>query len=179
MKKAVKMLMRGGLAVIFAAAMFAQAFAIEGVKPVTPAVSVPTRADLSIHGIYANSCAPCVSELGRVNAIYMNNITVGVDKKDISTPAAARTEPSTVVGTLRVTYYDFNLGRLETKSYMLQNSHFGASNSASITITTTPVLVKRSDGIRAEIQLNPGYAAIDPNAANNVMIKKDCAVLLE
>ncbi|MFB3884112.1 MAG: hypothetical protein ACE144_02720 [Thermodesulfobacteriota bacterium] len=133
--------------------------------------TIPTQADLSVNGIYAERCK---CDLTDVDALYVGNITVDVGKRDISTPERIRTEPSAVVGTLRVSYHNLLLGRVETRTMMIQNSHM---HTGSVTAVATPVLIKKSVGIRAEIQLNsPGYANTDPNSANNVKIQKECVM---
>lgn len=177
MKKVVKMLMRGSLVVIFAATMFTLSFAEDIRKAPAGTVALPSQADLAVTGIYATDCK---CDLPEFDMFFMGEIAVEVSKKDISTPAAARTEPSVVVGTLVVTYHNPVTRRDERQVVMLQNSHFStATGTGYIKVIHRPVLVKKSVGVKAEITLNsPGYATTDPNTGNNVMTKKTCEVML-
>ncbi len=161
-----------GLAVLGAALLAAASPspAIEARSPAVAAVKPATQADLSVTAIHASRCK---SDLSDVDAFYMGDINVNVAKRDISTPASARTEPSVVVGTLKVTYHDLLAGRVVTQNLMIANSNIG-----SVAVVRTPVLVKKSVGIKAEFLLNPLYATTDPNTANNVLIKNECQVLI-
>jgi hypothetical protein len=177
MKTATALLLKSGLIVIIMTTLLPLTFAAD--IRTAPAVSaaLPTKADLAVTGIFATSCK---CDLPEFDMFFMNDISVEISKKDISTPAAARTEPSVVVGTLIVTYQNPITGREEKRNVMFQNSNLNTSTgTASLKIFMGPVLVKKSVGVKAEIFLNaPNYAATDPNAANNVMIKKACEVML-
>jgi hypothetical protein len=165
------------LTAVLTMVMFSLSFAVDIQKAPTGTVSLPTRADLAVIGIYAFSCK---CDLPEFDMFFMNRVEVGMSKTDISTPAAAMREPSVVVGILTVTYYNPITRRDESQRVMLQNHHFGAGGIARIEVIRSPILVRKSTGIRAEIQLNsPGYAQMDPNAANNVMTVKKCEVFLE
>lgn len=173
MERKRRLFIKGSLIAIFVVVLFSLSFAASPVERAAPkgTATLPTQADLSINAIYASQCK---CDLTDVDALYMGDITVDVGKRDISTPDRIRSEPSAVVGTLRVTYHNLLAGRVETQTLMIQNSHIGL-----VRVIRTPVLIKKSAGIRAEIQLNsPGYANIDPNPGNNVMIKKACEIML-
>lgn len=174
MERKRRVFIRGSLIAIFLVALFSLSFAASPVERVAPTVTatLPTQADLSINGIYALECK---CDLTDVDALYMKDISVDVGKRDISTPERLRSEPSAVVGTLRVTYHNYLVGRVETHTLMIQNSHI--HGGGMVRVVRNPVLIKKSVGVRAEIQLNsPGYANIDPNPANNVMIQRNCVM---
>jgi hypothetical protein len=163
----------GSVIAIVVVVLVSLSFAASAVERAGPGgtVTVATQADLSINGIYAIECK---CDLSDVDALYMRDITVDVGKRDISTPDRLRSEPSAVVGTLRVSYHNLRAGRVETRTMMIQNSHM---HIGSVRVIATPVLVRKSVGVRAEIQLNsPGYADVDPNLANNVMVQKNCVM---
>ncbi len=164
-----------GIALLGAVLSEAPALAIEAQRPaVAPRApaALPTQADLSVNAIHAKQCKCDISD---VDALYMGDIRVDVAKRDISTPAAARTQAGVVVGYLKVTYHDLAAGRPVTHNLMVQNENMGKT----VRVVDRPVLVKKSVGIKAELRLNsPGYAGTDPVPSNNVMIKTDCQVLI-
>jgi hypothetical protein len=163
------------LTAVLTMVMFSLSFAVDIQKTPRRTVTLPTQVDLSINAIWASDCK---CDLSDVDALYMGGITVDFGKRDISTPAVARTEPSRVVGTISVTYHDLLAGRPVTQTKMIQNFSF-TGGAGSIRVVSRPVLIKKSVGVKAEIELNsPGYAQIDPNAANNTMTKKECEIML-
>jgi hypothetical protein len=140
-----------------------------------PPVRLRTEADLGITAIFASNCK---CDLSDVDALYMGDISVDIGKKDIRVSEESRREPGRVAGFLTVTYHDLLAGRSVTQTLMLQNNIF-TGGVGTIRVVRNPVLVKKSMGIRAEIRLNsPGYADVDPNSGNNVMIVKDCQIML-
>jgi hypothetical protein len=127
------------------------------------------QADLGVEGIYAYSCA---CDLPGVDALYMNKITV-----EVSAKFKARLDDSAVIGTLKVTYYDLMTGRLETRAVMLQAYLFRGRSSNVVEVVSSAVLIKKSVGVRAEVQAS-GAISSDPNPANNVKKENVCRVRL-
>lgn len=177
MKKTVRILLRFSMISVFLAVMVLISFAQDIQKLPADTKKLRTEADLSVNAIFATPCK-CKADLEVLDVLYLDSIIVEVGKRDIRVPPDVSKEPSFVVGTLTVTYHDLLAGRLVTHTMMISNYNFTAG-SGDIHVIKTPVLVKKSAGIRAEIKLNsPAYANVDPNPANNVKTIKDCVTLL-
>jgi hypothetical protein len=167
------------LVLLLGLAILPAAYALDPPQLPKPVVGVPTapvpvrpsQADLSVTGIYANSCK---CDLADVNAVYLGGITVRFARANVS---LAPTEPSAVVGTLAVSWQDA-AGTAQNRTVMLQNSNFSPAGAGEVRVVTDPILARKSVGVTAELRLNPAYAATDPNPANNMKRTDRCEVYL-
>lgn len=135
--------------------------------------SAPTAAektvDLAVVDIYAHNCA---CELQGVDALYFNKIQV-----EISAQFKFAVSDSAVIGLLKVTYFDLMSGRNESREVMLQAYLFRRGPTALVDVVTTPLLIKKSVGVTAEVKV-AGEATRDPNPANNKKTVNICKVRL-
>lgn len=168
MKRKIIVLMKIGLVAIFLDVIFSMSFAIEPIK--IPAVDPKTlqepmekpSTNLGVEKIYSSLCK---CDLSDVDALYMNQIIVYVSNHAPSGGSGI----SSAKGVLKVTYHDLIKGRLETVS---RNVEVPLGMSAPFGILDGPVLVRKSLGVKAEVQIS-GFA-VDSYPANNVKTVYNC-----
>lgn len=134
-------------------------------KQVQAPIAKP-KADLRVDVIHSTSCA---CDLPGIDAFYMGNILV-----DVSNGSGAAT-----AGTLTVTYHDLSVGHMVTVTKPISTLNPYPTNPWCLQmfkVVDTPVLVKKSVGIKAEIKPSPPVT--DSNPANNVKIEKRCAPMV-
>lgn len=133
-------------------------------KPVERVV-MPPRADLRVDIIHSSSCG---CDLPGVDAFYVANILV-----DVSNGSGASTASK-----LTVTYYDLNSGpKTIVKDIPSLNAY--PTNPWALqrfTVLSQPALIKKSTGIKAEIQ--PVAPVTDSNPANNVKVTNKCDIMV-
>ncbi len=129
------------------------------------AAKIPKIADLKVDTIHSYNCG---CELEGVDAFYMANIMVDV--------ANASGVPTS--STLTLTYHDLVAGpQTVIKSISTLNSY--PTNPWALqrfVVVNHPVLVKKSTGIRAEIQPTP--PTTESNPVNNVKIVNRCDIMV-
>jgi hypothetical protein len=102
----------------------------------------------------------------------MNGINVAVSNNHMK-PGGASTG-----GTLKVTYHDLIAGHLKTVTKTVPTLNPHPTNPWAILefpVVTTPVLVKKSVGVKAESM--PSGPVVDPNLNNNVKKVHRCNVM--
>ncbi len=110
-------------------------------------------------------CSACSDILSRVDAIFLNDLTVGVYCDGYSSRVREAT------GTVRVTYYDLSQGRTVTKTKSFTVACMGQPRDVLVQVVNHPLLIKRSSGIRAEVI--PGFGFRDTNRDNNTLTERD------
>lgn len=129
------------------------------------------KTDLRVDVIHSSRC-PC--ELPGVNAFYMANIMVDVSNHKVG-GVGAPTE-----SILTVTYFDLMQGKMVTITKNLPKMNPYPTNPWTLqrfVVVNTPVLVKKSLGIKAVIK--PKSTSItDPVPVNNTKIVKKCMVMV-
>lgn len=134
--------------------------------PVKPLIPKPTT-DLKVDAIHARTCK---CDLNDVDAFYMGNIMVNVSNNYMQSGGASTS------GTLTVTYYNLSTGGPVTVTKSIPTLNPYPTNPwvlQNFVVVDHPVLVKRSAGIRAEIQ--PAGIVGDSNPGNNVMTVRQCS----
>jgi len=130
------------------------------------------KTDLRVDVIHSSRCPSC--DLPGIDAFYMSNILVDVSNHKVSGVGAA-TE-----SILTVTYFDLMQGKMVTVTKNLPKMHPYPTNPWTLqrySVVNTPVLAKKSVGIKAEIK--PKSTNItDPVPANNIKIVKQCMVMV-
>lgn len=130
------------------------------------------KTDLRVDVIHSSRCSNC--DLPGIDAFYMGNILV-----DVSNHKAAGVGAPTE-SILTVTYFDLMQGQMVTVTKNLPKMHPYPTNPWTLqryTVVNSPVLVKKSVGIKAEIK--PKTTTItDPVPANNIKIVKQCMVMV-
>jgi hypothetical protein len=137
--------------------------------PVKPIIPKP-RTDLKVDAIHSHRCK---CDLSDVDAFYMGNIMVNVSNNYMQSGGVSTT------ATLTVTYHDLSSGGPVTVTKNIPTLNPYPTNPWALqnfVVVDHPVLVKRSGGIRAEIQ--PTGIVVDSNPANNIMIVRDCSVVV-
>lgn len=131
-------------------------------------VVLPPKADLRIDSIHSTECPCGMRELPGVDAFYVSNILVDV----------ANASGKATTSTLTVTYHDLNFGpKTITKTISSLNPY--PTNPWALQmfkVLDQPALIKKSTGIRAEIQ--PTAPVTDSNPANNVKTVHECSVMI-
>jgi len=143
------------------------AVASDNVKDVKQPITTQKLVDLAVVEIYAFSCA---CDLPGIDALYFNKISV-----ELTAQIKFPVDDSSVIGILKVSYFDLLSGRTENREVMLQANLFRGRASALVDVVTTPLLVKKSVGITAEVKV-AGAATGDPNLANNKKKVNVCKV---
>lgn len=168
MKKCIATLM----ALIACLAMVSILLAAEPIKPKTLAPSVtPSVAqgkarggDWSLKYISAPCGCGC-SESWSVDAAYINKIVV----------KACKFQTSSDQYDLRVTYFDLTNGR--NVDFKYQHSISGSTpempSCEDIIVLSTPALIKKSSGIKAEIKSADRYF-LDSDMSNNIAVISPC-----
>lgn len=129
------------------------------------------RTDLRVDVIHSSRCK---CDLDDVNAFYMANIMV-----DVSNHKAGNAGVATE-SVLTVTYYDMNQGKMVTITKNLAKMNPYPTNPWTMqryVVVNTPVLVKKSIGIKATIKPKASNIS-DPVPANNTKIIKKCQVMV-
>ena len=134
-----------------------------------PPVRVRPKTDLKVDGIWGGGCK---CDLRDVGAIYMGKIKVSVSNNYQQSGGVA------TGGILKVTYYDLTAGQLKTVTKTIPTLKPYPTNpwARGIIVVNSPILAKRSVGIKAEFQ--PSAPVIDSNPANNIMTVYKCNVLV-
>jgi hypothetical protein len=167
MKRAAKVSMVIFGVAVFVFLMFSTSYAQGQMRPVDrpkPAETIkvgPVKllGDLKVDNIYGGSACPC-PELDRVDALYIDKISVSVSNVgSVSTG-----------GTIKVTFFSYPTCQLMTMTATIQN--LNPSEHHEYFVVMGPLLLKKSTGIKADIQLSGGAA--DANPANNVMTVYKC-----
>jgi hypothetical protein len=126
--------------------------------------------DLKVDAVHAYRCK---CDLGDVDAFYMGNIMVNVSNNYMQSGGVS------TAATITVTYHDLSAGHPVTVTKNIPTLNPYPTNPWALqgfVVVDHPVLVKRSGGIRAEIQ--PTGIAGDSNPANNIMIVRDCSIIV-
>lgn len=135
------------------------------IKAGSVAATIPKIADLKVDTIHSYNCA---CELEGVDAFYMGNIMVDV----------ANASGIATTSTLTVTYHDLVAGpQTVVKTISTLNPY--PTNPWALqrfVVVNHPVLVKKSTGIRAEIQPTP--PTTESNPVNNVKIVNRCNIMV-
>lgn len=124
--------------------------------------------DLEVYAVgnkswQGNTCSACADTLKNVNAIYLNDITVGIL---CYSKTVRRTN-----GTVKVTYFDLLKGRTVSVTSKFYNlSCQGQPRDTMVTLVNHPVLIKRSLGITAVVKPERG---VDTNLNNNKVTQTD------
>ncbi len=129
------------------------------------------QTDLRVDIIHAYRCA---CDLPGVDAFYMGNIMVDVSNHKVS-GRGAKTE-----SILTVTYFDLMQGQMVTITKNLPAMNPYPTNPWTLqryVVVNSPVLVKKSVGIKAVIKPKPTNIT-DPVPANNTKIIKKCQVMV-
>ncbi|NDY42412.1 hypothetical protein G3N55_06095 [Dissulfurirhabdus thermomarina] len=116
-------------------------------------------ADLQIYSLGAKNSCPC--QPAGVDAMLLPNLEVVVTSQTPGIQAA---------GTITVTYFDLMQGRSVTRS--IPFSGLAQASRKTFSISNTPLLVRKSAGIRAEIR--PAPPVQEKNPADNVRIIHQC-----
>jgi hypothetical protein len=127
--------------------------------------------DLKVDGIFGPNCKCDISD---VDAVYMGRINVTVSNNyQKSGGLATQSE-------LTVTYHDLRSGQLVTVKKQLPVIKPYPTNPwvlQEYQVVTSPVLVKKSVGIKAEIKpTSPGVS--DSDNSNNSMTVRKCEVMI-
>jgi hypothetical protein len=140
-------------------------------KPAAQLAQVNRTTDLKVDGIFDGQCK---CDLADVDALYMSRIAVTVSNNYQQSGGAASTS------LLTVTYFDLKLGRQVTQTKNLSALSPHPTNPWVVQetpVVTSPVLIKKSAGIRAEVKpTSPGVT--DSNLSNNAMVEHDCKVMV-
>ncbi|NWF93655.1 MAG: hypothetical protein HXY46_12105 [Syntrophaceae bacterium] len=168
MKKSIVALIKIGLLAAYLTLTSFPSFAIDPTKvsPVDPKtlrepIPKPTT-NLGVDNIYASFCKCDLSDL---DAFYMNQIIVYVSNHPPSGGSGIRSAK----GVLKVTYHDLIKGRVET---VIRDVEVPLGVSLPFGVVTGPVLVKKSLGVKAEVEIS-GFA-VDSYPANNVKTVREC-----
>ncbi|WPD23285.1 MAG: hypothetical protein SD837_01730 [Candidatus Electrothrix scaldis] len=123
----------------------------------------PFKTDLRVNGIYG----VCACDLPEVDALYMGEIDVWFS-----------IDPYVKNGVLKVTYYD--LMKQKEITVIKDVAELPSTNSSNYPrrIVDTPVLVKRTKGIRVEITPKNNNI-IDQDYSNNVKVVHSCETYIE
>ena len=121
-------------------------------------MEVIKKSDLGVRAIVAQSCK---CDLGDVDALYVNKIKVRVYN---SYPGNR-----TTAGTLKVTYHDLRSGMLKTVTKPVPSVAIGGE--VDVIAVNSPVLVKKSVGIKAEVIAT---TVPDANNTNNTRTWMPC-----
>jgi hypothetical protein len=174
MKRVTGVLMKIGLAALVAGFVATISFAIEPIQKgpavdpekIQKPVPRPTT-DLRVDKICGDPCFSFNNDyLRAVDALYMPEIIVYAG--NFSPEGGGGVDPVNAI--LKVTYYDLKLGRLETKTRNLRLRLLTVSQPFGM--VSEPVLMKKSVGIKAEIQ--PTGLEVDSNPSNNVKTVHEC-----
>lgn len=117
------------------------------------------RVDLAIVNIYSTGNCPC-QELEKVNALFVNGISVTIANRGSMTAG----------GMLELTFFDLSSNSLQTRTVAV--TPIGLSQERDVVVFSTPKLIKRSSGIKAEIKVAPPIT--DANLTDNVMTVNKC-----
>lgn len=139
------------------------------IKDVTKPIIPQKLADLGVLEIYAHDCA---CDLPGIDALYFYKVQV-----EVSATIKFPIEDASVIGILKVSYFDLMKCRTESREVMLQAYLFRGRTSNLIDVVTVPILVKKSVGITAEVKVG-GEVTGDPNLANNSKKVDTCKVKL-
>jgi hypothetical protein len=138
----------------------------------TARLQLNLKTDLRVDVIHSSRCSNC--DLPGIDAFYMGNILVDVSNHKVGAVGAA------AESILTVTYFDLMQGQMVTVTKNLPKMHPYPTNPWTLqryVVVNTPVLVKKSVGIKAEIK--PKSTNItDPVPANNIKIVKQCMVMV-
>jgi hypothetical protein len=138
------------------ASAYADKLPVPSLPPIQGQIVVAS--DLVVRNIYAQSCK---CDLSDVDALYMNKIKVRIGN---NYPGNVATE-----GTLIVTYHDLRTGSPVTVTRPIPRLEIG--RSIEIVAVHGPVLVRKSLGIKAEVQAT---TVSDQTPGNNVLIERTC-----
>jgi hypothetical protein len=174
MKRVTGVLMKIGLAALVVGFVATISFAIEpipkgrGLNPEKAQKPLPRpRTDLRVDRICGDPCFSFNNDyLRAVDALYMPEIIVYAG--NFSPQGGGGVNAVNTI--LKVTYYDLRLGRLETKTRNLNLRLLTVSQPFGM--VSEPVLIKKSVGIKAEIQ--PTGFEVDSNPSNNVKTVHEC-----
>ncbi|MBX6423525.1 hypothetical protein [Thermosulfurimonas sp. F29] len=140
---------------------------VKGKGPVRipPPARIPVDLSIFVAGNknYVSGCTPCQSELGKVDAIFLNDITVGIR-------CSARNVRS-ATGTLTVSYYSISAHRIVTQSKTFTVPCKGQPREVLVTVVNHPLLIGARMGIWAKI--TPQRPFVDTNPNNNQKVETD------
>ena len=129
-------------------------------QPAGPGTIPKLRVDLAMVNIYSTGTNCLCQELEKVNALFVNGISVTIANRGTMTAG----------GTLELTFFDLSANSLQTRTVAV--TPIGLSQERDVVVFSTPTLIKRSSGIKAEIKVAPTLA--DANLTDNVMTVNKC-----
>jgi hypothetical protein len=122
------------------------------------------RTDLSVSHIWSSRCL-CTEDLASVGAFLMKNMWITIENR-----ACTNGNQANASGKLKISYFDMVQGRMVNK---LVPFTINMNSRTSVKAVTGHVLVKKSTGIKAEIQ-EVKAPVTDCNSANNRMVVHRC-----